>query len=285
MMEVTRRVADGDFTMVMPHRRYRDELSDLALAMNHMMYQLLIRQDLLVKAHKLKAVGTLTAGVAHELNNPINNIMLTAALLEEDYADYTDDERLDLARDLVRESERAQRIVRNLLDFARDSDIDIDALDIREIVEDTLRLASNQIKLAKVKVKGEITENLPPLYGDRQQIQQVFLNIVLNALDAMPGGGTLSISLDVTDDRECVVVAFKDTGTGIPDEQLERVFDPFFSSKGKGKGTGLGLSVSRNIIRQHGGDIRVRSALGEGSTFTVVLPVTKVPADLSAGAV
>jgi two-component system NtrC family sensor kinase len=283
MMEVTHRVADGDFTMVMPKRRYRDELSELAMAMNHMMYQLLLRQDMLVKAHKLEAVGTLTAGIAHELNNPINNIMLTAATLEDDYADYSDAERRELARDLVSESERARKIVRNLLDFARESEADVDALDIREIVEDTLRLASNQIKLAKVKVRGEITENLPSLHGDRQQLQQVLLNFVLNALDAMHGGGTLTISLDVSDDRDWLVITVQDTGTGIPEEHLGQIFDPFFSSKAKGRGTGLGLSVSLNIIRQHGGDIRVHSKVGKGTTFTVLLPVTKVPADLSSG--
>ena len=168
------------------------------MAMNHMMMQLVRRHEMLVQAHKLKAVGTLTAGVAHELNNPINNIMLTAETLREDYEDLPDEERLDMVNDLVAQSERAQKIVRNLLDFARESEIESEAHEVQDLIEDTLRLATNQIKLAKVKVKGDLAPNLPPVYGDRQQLEQVFLNIVLNALDAMPEGGTLSISCNST---------------------------------------------------------------------------------------
>jgi len=281
MMSIARRVADGDFTMVMPHRKYRDEFSELAIALNHMMHQVLQRQDLLVKAHKLKAVGTLTAGVAHELNNPINNIMLSAGTLEEDYRDFTDEERLDVIRDLVSESERAQRIVRNLLDFARESEAEVDALDACEIVDETLRLAANQIKLSGTKVERECQEHLPPLHGDRQQLQQVFLNMVLNALEAMPGGGTLTISLGPDKSRERVSIRFQDTGVGIPEQHLEDIFDPFYSSRASGEGTGLGLSVSLGIIRQHGGHIHVRSKVGVGTTFEVLLPVARVPADLS----
>jgi len=109
----------------------------------------------------------------------------------------------------------------------------------------------------------------------------VFLNIVLTALDAMPDGGRLDISIDLTDDREYLEVAFEDTGTGIPPHKLTDIFDPFFTSKKRGKGTGLGLALSLDIVKRHGGDIRVRSEMGHGTTFTVVLPVAKVPADLS----
>ncbi len=280
MMRTAQRVAGGDFTPITPVRKYHDEFSHLAMAMNHMMIQLAHRQELLVQAHKLKAVGTLTAGVAHELNNPINNIMLTAALLEEDYADLPDEERLDMVRDLVGESERAQRIVRNLLDFARESSIQTGTIRPERLVKETLQLATNQIKLAKVRVKGEIDDNLPPVHGDFQQITQVFLNLVLNALDAMPDGGTLSISIFTTKGRDFVSFQFKDTGTGIPEHILGSIFDPFFTTKPKAKGTGLGLSVSLGIIRQHGGDIQVKSEAGVGTTFNVLLPVAMVPADI-----
>ena len=281
MVDVARRVADGDLTMVKGLRRYRDEFSELAMAMNHMMYQLLVRQDMLVNAHKLKAIGTLTAGVAHELNNPINNIMLTAELLREDYADYSDEERLDMIQDLVGESERAQKIVRNLLDFARESGSEAEAVDVAEIVDDTLQLSANQFKLANVKVHVDSRPDLPSVYGDAQQLEQVFLNIVLNAIDAMPDGGRLDISINLTDDREYLEVGFEDTGIGIPTHKLTDIFDPFFTSKKRGKGTGLGLALSLDILKRHGGDIRVRSEVGRGTTFTVVLPVAKVPADLS----
>jgi signal transduction histidine kinase len=281
MVNVARRVAEGDLTMVKGMRRYRDEFSELAMAMNHMMYQLHVRQDMLVNAHKLKAVGTLTAGVAHELNNPINNIMLTAELLREDYADYSDADRLDMVQDLVGESERAQRIVRNLLDFARESGSEAEALDVAEIVDDTLQLATNQFKLANVKVNVDGRPDLPSVYGDAQQLEQVFLNIVLNAIDAMPDGGRLDISIGLTGDREYLEVDFEDTGTGIPPHKMNDIFDPFFTSKKRGKGTGLGLALSLDILKRHGGDIQVRSEVGRGTTFTVVLPVAKVPADLS----
>jgi signal transduction histidine kinase len=247
-----------------------------------MMNQLVQRQKLLVRAHKLKAVGTLTAGVAHELNNPINNIMLTACLLQDDYGEYSDEERLDMIQDLVSESERAQKIVKDLLDFARDTDPADEALAIQELVEETLRLASNQIKLGRIKVRREVESELPPVVGDGQQLKQVFLNLVLNAVDAMSEGGTLTVSVSTTTRHEFVSLEISDTGVGIPDHQMDDIFNPFFTTKAKAKGTGLGLAVSQNIIKEHGGDIRVRSRVGRGSTFTVLLPAVRVPADLSA---
>lgn len=280
MMRATQRIADGDLTPITPKRKYHDEFSNLAIAMNHMMHQLVTRQKLLLHSHKMQAVGTLTAGVAHELNNPINNIILTASMLMEDYKDLSEEEQIDMVNDLVSQSERAQKIVKNLLDFARESEIDIKPLDVEALIENTLRLAANQIKLAKVKVKGELAENLPPIFGDHQQLTQVLLNIVLNALDAMPKGGTLTISVTQTQLRDFVSIEFIDTGTGISEQHLNNIFDPFFTTKPKAKGTGLGLSVSLGIIRQHGGNIRVKSKVGEGTTFTVLLPVSKIPAKM-----
>ena len=170
--------------------------------------------------------------------------------------------------------------MRNLLEFARESEGELESHSVQSIVEATLRLASNQIKLAKVKVEGEMEENIPAIYGDRQQLEQVFLNLVLNALDAMPDGGVLRIELANTEDRESVAVKFEDTGIGIPKQHLGDIFDPFFTSKKAAKGTGLGLSVSLGIIQSHGGDIRVESEVGKGTVFTVLLPVAKVPADI-----
>jgi two-component system NtrC family sensor kinase len=278
IMLAARRIAEGDLTPITPRRKYNDEFSDLATAINYMLHELVRRQQILVHAHKLQAVGTLTAGVAHELNNPINNLMLTAASLEEDYEDLDDDERRDMVADLVSESERARDIVRNLLDFARASDVELAPIDVEQLIGDTLQLASNQIKLARVRVRGELEENVPPVYGDRRQLTQVLLNLVLNALDAMLGGGTLTITVDTSDDGAFVNIALTDTGVGIPAQNLERIFQPFFSTKKQAKGTGLGLSVSLGIIKQHGGDIRVRSEPGQGTTFTVSLPNARVPA-------
>ena len=280
MVQATTRIAEGDFTPITPRRRYNDEFSRLAMALNHMMLQLVRRQEQLVQAHKLKAVGTLTAGVAHELNNPLNNIILTSSALMEEYKELSDEEFEDMINDLLNESERAQKIVRKLLDFARESEMESESIEVEEVIDQTLQLASNQIKLANVKVRGEISSELPQVYGDRQQLIQVFLNIVLNALDAMPDGGTLSISLHNTQDREYVAIDFTDNGEGIPEHKLGDIFDPFYTSKRNGKGTGLGLSVSLGIVQKHGGEIKVSSKLNEGTTFTVLLPAAKIPASM-----
>jgi signal transduction histidine kinase len=278
IMRDTRRIADGDLTPIMPRRRFHDEFSELAASINHMLRELVRRQQLLVQTHKLQAIGTLTAGVAHELNNPINNLMLTADALEETYPELSEPERIEMVRDMVHESERARDIVRNLLDFARQTDIDVQPLEVEQLIDETLRLAGNKIRLSKTQVQGELEENLPVVHGDRGQLVQVFLNLVINAVDAMGSGGRLSISIQKSADRDFVEIRVADNGPGIPPHQLDSVFDPFFSTKKRGKGTGLGLSVSQGILKQHGGTIRVQSTLGEGTAFTVSLPVAKVPA-------
>jgi two-component system NtrC family sensor kinase len=276
LMAATRRIAEGDFTPITPRRRYRDEFSELAMALNHMIHQLARRQEMLVQAHKLKAVGTLTAGIAHELNNPINNIMLTAAILQEDYKSLSDEDRIDMANDLVDQAQRSQKIVRNLLDFARESEMKTELFQVRDLIEEVLRLTTNQMKLSKVKPNRQFADNLPPIHGDKAQLNQVFLNIVLNAVDAMPQGGVLTVKTGVN--QEYLKVDVSDTGVGIPEHILNSIFDPFFTTKSTGKGTGLGLSVSLGIIRKHGGDIQVKSIPNEGTTFTVLLPTAKVPA-------
>jgi signal transduction histidine kinase len=279
LMDATQRIADGDIaTPIMPVRRYRDEFTELSLAMNTMMDQLAQHQEQLIKAHKLKAVGTLTAGVAHELNNPINNIMLTAAMLQEDYLEIDDTERLDMIKDLVDEADRSQKIIRNLLEFAREQEIDTQLLQLDDIVEESLQLVANQLKLYKVKIERRFANNLGPISGDKQQLTQVFLNLALNAIDAMPDGGTLAIETDTIREGSFLKVDFTDSGTGIADHIKHHIFDPFFTSKPQGKGTGLGLSVSLGIIRKHGGDILVDSRIGEGTTFSVLLPMAKIPA-------
>lgn len=279
MLNVTERIAQGDFTPIPPARRFKDEFTNLAIALNHMMEELQRRHDLLVKSHKLRAVGTLTAGIAHELNNPLNNITLTSAMLEEDYDSLDDEERLDMIGDLTGQAERATRIVRNLLDFARESEIEPESVAIGDLLDETLRLTANEIKLKKAKIELEVDENLPPIHGDKQHLNQVFLNLILNALDAMPGGGLLGIRVEKDLEPGYVAVRVRDNGDGIPEHIVTNIFDPFFTTKHRGKGTGLGLSVSLGIVKQHGGDIRVESTVGRGTTFTVLLPITAVPAE------
>lgn len=281
LMKITRRIAEGDFSPIMPSRKYRDEFSTVNMALNSMMHELDRRQELMIQSHKLRAIGTLTAGVAHELNNPINNITLTAAMLEEDYAALSDEERLDMIKDLVSQAERSEKIVKNLLDFARESEIKTEQLDLGQLMQETLKLAQNEIKLRKVHVEIDSEDNLPFIHGDRQQLSQVFLNLVLNALDAVKDKkGRLEVSVSRADTPGFLVTEVKDNGSGIPAHILHRIFDPFFTTKPTGKGTGLGLSVSLGIIQRHGGDIRVESAPGLGSVFKVLLPITEMPAEI-----
>jgi len=277
IMKYTQRIAQGDFTPVLPSRPYRDEFSALREAMNRMLEELGHRQAVLVQSHKLRAIGTLTAGVAHELNNPINNITLTAHMLLEDYKDLSDGERLDMIKDLISQSDRSQAIVRNLLDFARESESKTEPLDLSQLVQETINLAGNQIKLSGAHIDISISPNLPRVHGDHQQLNQVFLNILLNALDVTPKGGKIQISVAL-EEPKFLAVKIIDHGQGIPEHILPNIFDPFFTTKNKGKGTGLGLSVSQGIVARHGGEIRVQSKSGEGTTFAVILPITTIPA-------
>jgi len=224
-------------------------------------------------------VGTLTAGVAHELNNPLNNITLTAHMLLEDYNSLSDEERKEMIADVVGEAKRSKNIISNLLDFARESGSQLEPLDLKHLLNDTINLAANQIKLSGIKTEFQATDNLPRVHGDSQQLRQVFLNLILNAIDASKKGDKIQVLVLPADEPNYVAVKVIDFGSGIPDHILGSVFDPFFTTKGKGKGTGLGLSVSQGIVAKHGGRIRVTSREGEGSTFTVTLPVTTIPAE------
>ncbi|UCD16331.1 MAG: HAMP domain-containing protein [Candidatus Zixiibacteriota bacterium] len=279
LMELTERIAEGDLTPITPFRKYRDEFSNVNMALNHMIHELKRRQELMIESHKLRAIGTLTAGIAHELNNPLNNITLTAAVLEEDYENISDEQRLELVRDLVKEAQRSERIVRNLLGFARKSEIETKHLDISDLIAETLKLAQNQVNLKGVKVTTSIPVNLPKIHGDRQQLNQVFLNLILNALDAIDKNGKLNITAETTSMFDFITIKFTDNGSGIPHHILPSIFDPFFTTKPTRRGTGLGLSVSKGIIEEHGGNITVESEVGTGTTFIISLPIARIPAE------
>ena len=274
------RIASGDFTPITPIRRYRDEFTELAVAFNTMLAELDHRESVLIQSHKMRAVGTLTAGVAHELNNPLNNITLTAHVLQEDYADLGDDERREMIDDVVGEVGRAKKIISSLLDFARESGSAMEPLDLPKLLQETIDLAANQIKLSGIRIEFQATGNLPRVHGDGQQLVQVFLNLILNAIDASHKGGRIQVLVLPADQPNYLAVKVIDSGSGIPAHILPSIFDPFFTTKSKGKGTGLGLSVSQGIVAKHGGRILVSSQEGQGAAFTVVLPVTTIPAEL-----
>lgn len=271
------RIAGGDFAPITPRRRYRDEFTSLAIAFNEMIKQIANREAALIQIHKMRALGTLTAGVAHELNNPMNNIMLTTHMLMEDNATLSEAERLEMLQDVADETSRAKHIVANLLDFARESASTIQTLDLEKLLKDTIRLAENQVRMSGNKIELQVTENLPSIHGDGQKLQQVFLNLILNAVDASSKGSKIQVIALPDGQSDNVAIKVVDYGHGIPKHVQSSIFDPFFTTKAKGKGTGLGLSVSQGIVAKHGGKITVSSEEGSGSVFTVLLPVTTFP--------
>lgn len=279
-MAYAERVGEGDFSLITPKRKYRDEFSRLAQAFNRMVHELDRRHRILIESHKLRAIGTLVAGVAHELNNPLNNTMLIASRVSEDHEDMSKEELVGLAEKIIGETERSRRIVRNLLDFARETEVHSERLNIAEVVNHSVRLVENQIKMGKVKVSLELADELPPVHADAQMLLQVFVNLLLNAAEASETGQAVVVrTRNSVQEAGFVAVDIQDEGRGIPPHVLSRVFDPFFTTKTKGKGTGLGLSVSRGIVRKLGGYLRVKSTVGKGTTFTVLLPATSIPSD------
>ncbi|GAB6096542.1 ATP-binding protein [Desulfatiferula olefinivorans] len=276
----TQRIGEGDFSPIRTDAYASEEFSKLAEAFNQMVRELDRRHEILVQSHKLRAIGTLVAGVAHELNNPLNNTMLTASMLKEDYTLLSDTDTLDMIDDIIHETERSQRIVRELLDFARESETHVKPLDVASIIDDSIRLVANQIRMSKVRIDVDVDKDLPPVHGDEQMLKQVFVNLILNAVDVLPPKGVIRLGTRKNGKPGYVTVTIGDNGPGIPEHLQSRIFEPFFTTKGKGKGVGLGLSVSQGIIRKLDGYITLESREGQGTTFTVALPVTDLPAGI-----
>ncbi|MFP4421588.1 MAG: sensor histidine kinase [Desulfococcaceae bacterium] len=271
LLDETRRIARGDFTPIQPIQSHRDEFASMEGAINRMLRELENRQKSLIESYKLRALGILTAGVAHELNNPINNIMLTAYSLQDEYDDSSKSEHIDMIGDIIGEAERSRGIVHNLLDFARESQAGAEAFDLGALVEEVIKLAQNQARVQGIPIRLDVQPGLPAMMGDQQKLKQVFLNLVMNALDAVDQDGLIQIRVRYYK-LNYLSVQVEDNGDGIPPEALPHIFDPFFTTKPVGKGTGLGLSVSRGIVDQHGGRIEVNSRPGEHTIFNVILP-------------
>ncbi len=271
-MSYAARIGEGDYSLITPTRKYRDEFSNLALAFNQMLLELRTRQEQLLQSRKMAAVGTLTSGIAHELNNPLNNIGLTTEALIEGFDDYSTEKKLDMLRQIYTQVERAGGTVRNLLDFTRKETPAFTPVSPAEILEFTLKLIDNELTLNGVEQQIDIKQDLPRVMGNPRNLQQVFLNLFLNSIQAMPDGGIIKVSTSV-EGEQYVRVDVSDTGAGIPKENLDKIFDPFFTTKDPGLGTGLGLSVSYGIIEKHKGRITVESEVGKGTTFSVLLPV------------
>ncbi len=224
----------------------------------------------LVSSEKMASLGKLAAGIAHEINNPLAGILIYSSLLMEDLPP-DDPKRSDLEK-IVQEASRCKEIVKSLLEFARQTEPKKEPTDINRAINDGLFFLVNQALFHNIEIVKNLDPNLPLVYGNAGQLKQVFMNIIVNAAEAMHGSGTLTITTSVAPDRNSVLIEFTDTGEGIPEENLNRIFEPFFTTKDVGKGTGLGLATSYGIIEEHGGRISVKSKVGEGTTFTIELP-------------
>src|SRR5208282_4584721 len=229
----------------------------------------------LSQADKLSSIGLLAAGVAHEVNTPLAVISSYTQMLAKQLQG--DPQKSGLLEKITRQTFRASEIVNNLLNFSRTSGTEFTSIDVNKIISDTLALLDHQFKVTKIKVQDERCPQIPLIHGNAGRLQQVFLNLFLNAKDAMSNGGTLRIA---TTNGESVGVMVSDTGTGIAQEHIHRIYDPFFTTKtapreGQPRGTGLGLSVTYGIIQEHAGKIRVESRSGEGTTFYLDFPLTK----------
>ena len=266
------RIMEGELSiipMVPEPDRSREEI-ELVESLNLMLRFLETKQDQLVQSAKLATIGKVTAGIAHEINNPLNNIYLTAEVLLEDLPNIECAERLEMVHDILNQADRAREVVHHLLAFSRSRQATIaDNINIANLVKECLAFLKNQIRIGQITVHTEIPELPITVSGNANQLQQVLINIILNSIQAMGPGGLLNIKV-YKNPEEMAQIEIRDNGPGIPEEVKSRIFDPFFTTKSDG--TGLGLSVSNSIIEDHGGTISLDSEQGQGTIFYINLP-------------
>jgi signal transduction histidine kinase len=271
--QTMKRAGEGDLTVRAP-TRHGDEVAELADVFNRMMAELEAareREELqraqLAQTEKMAAVGTLAAGVAHEVNNPLSGVLASL----ENMRDNPDDQEMrDRYLQLIADGlKRIERTVANLLNFARPREIKLERTSINHNLRHVIELVEYQFRAAGVEVKLDLDEDPAMVEADHFQMEQLFLNLVLNALDSMREGGTLYLRTRVRGGR--VIAEVRDTGHGIPAEIRDRIFDPFFTTREVGEGTGLGLAVSGSIVAAHGGRIELETAVGRGTTFRVIM--------------
>lgn len=252
------------------HEELQARLQELQQA-----YQVLRKtQEQLIQSEKLSAVGELAAGVAHEINNPLATILGTIQVLHE--KSVPEEKKSQYFKIMEQQVERMARVISGLLNFARQGEPRFSDLNLNSVIEETLLITEHQLqRTGKIEVVRELVPDLPPVYADQNQVQQVLVNLFLNAAQAMaPGPGTLTVRTRAcsTGEGKFVVVEVADTGPGIPKEIQSKIFDPFFTTKEVGRGTGLGLAVAYGIMERHGGKIESQSAEGKGATFVLSFP-------------
>jgi len=301
------RLASGDLDHPIPVRSH-DELGQLAESFNSMMHalrnsraeleewghtlehkveeatrELHLAQAEAARGEKLASVGLLAAGIAHELNNPLTGVLTFSTLVRKQMPDGSPEaEDLDL---VIQETRRCASIIRRLLDFAREKAPEKNFTDLNRLIERTVDLVSEPARAADIQIGLDLDEALPPVWLDENLLEQVIMNMLVNAQHAIEGSGSISIRTrkrvhqrrNAEQPEEMAEITIRDSGCGIPPDHLQKIFDPFFTTKGVGKGTGLGLSVSHGTIEAHGGTIEVESQVGEGTEFRIYLPLEGIP--------
>jgi two-component system NtrC family sensor kinase len=275
MQQATEEAAKGTFKPIVYDVEREDEVTHLIETFNEMAKQLETKQEQLLQSRKLASIGTFTSGIAHELNNPLNNISLTAESLMEEFTEMTREEASEMMLEILAQADRASQVVKNLLEFSRTERPLLLELDINEVLDRTIKLIKNQIMVTGIYLKRYSSETLPHIKGRSQDLQQAFINILLNSIQAMKdmSGENIITIRTGPGPNGYIRIDFSDTGIGIKPEDLKYIFDPFYTTKPVGRGTGLGLSLVYGIIRTHGGYVEVKSETDKGTTFSIYLPI------------
>ena len=284
LVAITRNISEGNTSLRAPLKEH-DETYDLALSFNKMLDNLLSTRESLERTvdllhekqteiEKRASLGFLISGVTHELNNPLNNISLTAETIKEEMNELSQKELGEFVQDILTQSERAKYIIDDLLDFAgaRKSQ-DMDKMDIVNAIEEAINLTGNELRMNNIPLEVDIPKKAYFIRGIKSKLLEVFVNIIVNAIHAIDGKGKLAIRSWPDESSHMIFIQISDTGHGIPEDHMKDIFEPFFTTKDVGEGTGLGLSVSQGIVHEHDGEIDVESRVGEGTTFTIRLPL------------
>jgi signal transduction histidine kinase len=282
--QITKKIAMGDFSEAIEvtggdeitsleasFNQMVDRLKDAMASLEHTIDILQEKQAQLVEAEKLAAIGKLAAGIAHEVNNPLTSVLTFSSLMLEQTP--AEDPRHERLRVIVRDTTRARNIVRQVLSFAREAPLKKVKMSVNRPVLEILDSLVSQEAFKGLELTQVLSEDLPEIDIDPVQISQVVSNILLNAIHSITPPGKIHVATEAA--GNWIKITVSDTGEGIPQEHLKKIFDPFFTTKDKSSGTGLGLAVSYGIIKKHGGNIKVRSTVGEGSTFIIRLPVSE----------
>ncbi|MCU0644454.1 MAG: cache domain-containing protein [bacterium] len=298
MVSVTQSIATGDLDRRIVVKS-KDEIGQLALSFNKMVAslrkmraelenwantleqkvkerteELAAMQNTLVQSQRLASLGKMAAGIAHEINNPLGGILVLSSLVLEDLKE--EDPHRENLQEVIKQTMRCRDIVKGLLQFSRQEEGKTEYVKVNTMLNSTLSLIEKQALFHNIEIIKNFESNLPDVLGDGSQLQQVFMNIILNAVQAMKEIGVLTINTCHDPKNDMVVIEIADTGTGIPDEIIDRIFDPFFTTKEVGEGTGLGLSIAYGIITKHRGRMTVKSKVGQGSVFTIKIPAVEI---------